>query len=160
MPRSIAHREVAYSVDPARVEPLTCWGRRFSSLRHPTKPRPPCITRGTISAGVSIPLHSHGDPETFVMISSSVEGLVYSEEEQKWVRIGSGDIFHAREARMAQRRRRYSRNARNQHVEDRQVLPGACDGCGAGRAKYGTVTRTDPAVPRDISPVWILECFA
>ena len=94
MPRSIPHVEVAYLVDPARVETMNVLGPTIQFLTPSDESNAPCIMRGTIPAGVSIPLHSHGDPETFVTISGSVEGLVYSEEEQKWVRIGSGDIFH------------------------------------------------------------------
>jgi quercetin dioxygenase-like cupin family protein len=54
----------------------------------------PCVMRGTIPPGGVVPLHAHADPETFLMISGHVEGLVHSDEGFTWVRIGPGDVFH------------------------------------------------------------------
>lgn len=54
----------------------------------------PCVMRGTIPPGGIVPLHSHPDPETFVMLSGGVEGLTESEAGLGRVRIGSGDAFH------------------------------------------------------------------
>jgi quercetin dioxygenase-like cupin family protein len=50
----------------------------------------PCVMRGTIPAGGVVPLHSHADPETFVMLEGEMEG--YSEDG--WLSIGAGDSHH------------------------------------------------------------------
>jgi quercetin dioxygenase-like cupin family protein len=54
----------------------------------------PCLMRGTIPSGVSVPLHSHADPETFLQVSGEVEALVETEDNFEWVRIRPGDVFH------------------------------------------------------------------
>jgi len=54
----------------------------------------PCVMRGTILPGGVVPLHSHPEPETFLILSDGVEGLTESEAGLGWVRIGSGDAFH------------------------------------------------------------------
>ena len=53
----------------------------------------PCLMRGTIPPGVCVPLHSHRDPETFLVVSGAVEGL-QSAGGLRWTRIKAGDIFH------------------------------------------------------------------
>jgi quercetin dioxygenase-like cupin family protein len=54
----------------------------------------PCLMRGTIPPGVSVPLHSHPDPETFVHLSGELEGLAETGDGFAWLRIASGDVFH------------------------------------------------------------------
>jgi quercetin dioxygenase-like cupin family protein len=94
MPSSIMSTATGHVVDPGRVEAINVLGPTIQFLTAPEEANAPCIMRGTIPAGVSIPLHSHADPETFVMISGAVEGLVYTDEGHEWIRIGPGDIFH------------------------------------------------------------------
>jgi quercetin dioxygenase-like cupin family protein len=96
MPSSISSERVGHLVDPSRIEVIGVLGPTIQFLTPPDETNAPCIMRGTIPAGVSVPLHSHADPETFVMISGSVEGLVYprSDAEHTWVRLEPGDIFH------------------------------------------------------------------
>jgi quercetin dioxygenase-like cupin family protein len=53
----------------------------------------PSLMRGTIPPGVSVPLHSHGDPETFVAVSGEVDGLVESADGFTWQPIRPGDVF-------------------------------------------------------------------
>jgi hypothetical protein len=43
---------------------------------------------------VSVPLHSHPEPETFISISGHVEGLVEAPEGLKWIPVEPGAIFH------------------------------------------------------------------
>jgi quercetin dioxygenase-like cupin family protein len=93
MPSSISHEDVAHLVDPERVDAIDVLGPTIQFLTPVEDQSGPCVMRGTIPAGVSIPLHSHGDPETFVMISGTVEGLLYG-DEPKWARIAPGDVFH------------------------------------------------------------------
>ncbi|MGH9308435.1 MAG: cupin domain-containing protein, partial [Vicinamibacterales bacterium] len=84
---------VARRIDPQRVETIEVLGPTIQFLTSPEASEP-CIMRGTIPAGVSVPLHSHADPETFLMMSGTVEGLIHREEDFEWVRIKPGDIFH------------------------------------------------------------------
>jgi uncharacterized RmlC-like cupin family protein len=57
-------------------------------------PDSPCIMRGTVLPDTIIPLHSHGDPETFIQISGEFEGLSESAEGFAWTPIRPGDVFH------------------------------------------------------------------
>jgi quercetin dioxygenase-like cupin family protein len=50
----------------------------------------PSVMRGTIPAGMTVPLHSHADPETFVVVSGHAEGLV----ESRWVQLDPGDVLN------------------------------------------------------------------
>lgn len=54
----------------------------------------PCTMRGTIPAGVVIPLHSHADPETYVVESGAAEALRDSERGYEWVSLRAGDVLH------------------------------------------------------------------
>jgi quercetin dioxygenase-like cupin family protein len=54
----------------------------------------PCGIRGTIPPGGVVPLHSHGDPETFLALAGDVEGLIVRETEPTWVQVAPGDVFH------------------------------------------------------------------
>ena len=86
--------------------------------------------RGTIPAGVSIPMHSHADPETFVMMSGTVEGLIDRNSGFEWVGIHPGEIFH---------------------------VPGNAK---HAWRNPGKAPRGDPALPSNVREVWILECDA
>jgi hypothetical protein len=50
--------------------------------------------RGTIPPGVAVPLHSHADPETFLLVSGSVQGLAFRGDDFEWITITAGDVFH------------------------------------------------------------------
>lgn len=50
--------------------------------------------RGTVPAGVSIPLHSHADPKTFLPLSGQLRGLTCHGEQFEWIEIRPGAIFH------------------------------------------------------------------
>lgn len=54
----------------------------------------PCILRGVIPPGVSVPLHSHADPETYFPVSGEADALAERAGELNWVRIRPGDVFH------------------------------------------------------------------
>jgi uncharacterized RmlC-like cupin family protein len=86
---------VAHLVDPREAETVSVLG---PTIRYLTAPDAgdgqPCAMLGTIPPGVVVPLHSHADPETFVMRSGEVEGLAMSPEGFRWVPIGPGDVFH------------------------------------------------------------------
>jgi quercetin dioxygenase-like cupin family protein len=50
----------------------------------------PCVMRGTIPPGVAVPLHSHADPETFIGISGTMQGVV----DGQAVRVAPGELLH------------------------------------------------------------------
>jgi quercetin dioxygenase-like cupin family protein len=54
----------------------------------------PCVLRGTIPPWVTISLHSHQDPETWLPLSGELEALVETAEGFQWVSILPGDVFH------------------------------------------------------------------
>ncbi|RVB75357.1 MULTISPECIES: cupin domain-containing protein [unclassified Mesorhizobium] len=83
----------AHLVDPRNVETLDVLGPVVQFLTAP-RDGEPCVMRGTIPPGVTVPLHSHADPETFIQISGEIEGLSQSPKGFVWVSIRPGDIFH------------------------------------------------------------------
>ena len=48
-----------------------------------------CLMRGTVPAGVVVPLHSHAERETFYVLEGEVQALW----EDHWITLGAGDIF-------------------------------------------------------------------
>ena len=94
MPSSISDEHVAHLIDPERVDAINLLGPTIQFLTSPQETSAPCIMRGTIPPAVSIPLHSHADPETFIVTSGTVEGLVITGRDVKWVPVEPGQIFH------------------------------------------------------------------
>jgi len=54
----------------------------------------PCILRGVIPSGGLVPLHSHGDPETFIVISGELDAFAPSPSGMRCTQLVRGDIFH------------------------------------------------------------------
>jgi quercetin dioxygenase-like cupin family protein len=48
-----------------------------------------CLIQGTVPAGVIVPLHSHGERETFYVVAGEIQGLC----EDRWITFGVGDVF-------------------------------------------------------------------
>jgi quercetin dioxygenase-like cupin family protein len=84
---------IAHLVDVHRLETIDVLGPTVQYLTSPEAGEP-CVMRGTIPPGVVVPLHSHADPETFLMVSGRAEGLALSGEDVRWVPVGPGDVFH------------------------------------------------------------------
>jgi quercetin dioxygenase-like cupin family protein len=79
-------------VDPASLETLDVLGPTVQFLIPPEAGEDPtCAFRGTIPAGGVVPLHSHADPETFVMVSGRLEALT---DGLAWIELTPGDVFH------------------------------------------------------------------
>ena len=53
-----------------------------------------CVMRGMMPPGTSVPLHSHADPETYVIVSGDLEALTQFGAGSAWVRLTQGDVFH------------------------------------------------------------------
>jgi len=53
-----------------------------------------CVMIGTIPPGVSVPLHSHPDPESFYPLSGSVRALSQGGEGFEWLEVKPGEFVH------------------------------------------------------------------
>lgn len=49
---------------------------------------------GTIPPGVSIPLHSHADEESFYFLSGSAQALTQRGDAFEWIDVHAGELFH------------------------------------------------------------------
>ncbi len=70
---SDALSHTARLIHPMSLERLDVLGPTIQFVTDPAEEDAPCIMRGTVPPGVSIPLHSHADPETFLPLSGSFE---------------------------------------------------------------------------------------
>jgi quercetin dioxygenase-like cupin family protein len=85
---------IAQLVNPDALERLELMGPTVEFLVPPGDDGEPCVMRGTIPPGGVVPLHSHGDPETFLCLAGEVEGLIHSDAGYTWVPVRAGDVFH------------------------------------------------------------------
>lgn len=76
-------RTVLELPDGARAEPLS-----------PLNEDAYCVIKGTIPPGVSVPLHSHADAESFYVLSGEAEALVQTESGLEWQVLRPGDFLH------------------------------------------------------------------
>jgi quercetin dioxygenase-like cupin family protein len=80
-----------YLVDEGTVETLDVLGPTVEFLTPVDGDADaPCLIRGSIPAHGFVPLHSHADPETFLVISGELSGLIGG----AWVPVRPGDVFH------------------------------------------------------------------
>jgi quercetin dioxygenase-like cupin family protein len=80
-----------YLVDQGAVETLDVLGPTVAFLTPADGDADaPCLIRGSIPAHGFVPLHSHADPETFLVISGEMSGLVGG----AWVPVRPGDVIH------------------------------------------------------------------
>jgi quercetin dioxygenase-like cupin family protein len=84
----------SHVLHPETLERITILGPTVQFLTDPADEHAPCIMRGTIPPGVLVPLHSHADPETFFMLSGTIEGLIHTGDGHRWTSIRPGEIFH------------------------------------------------------------------
>jgi quercetin dioxygenase-like cupin family protein len=78
MTNSLGDERTAHLVDARDAETLDVLGPTIQLLTSPEDESAPCVMRGTIPPDVSVPLHSHPDPETLLLVSGEVEGLAES----------------------------------------------------------------------------------
>jgi quercetin dioxygenase-like cupin family protein len=52
------------------------------------------VIKGTIPPGASVPLHSHGDVESFYLLSGEAQVLLQSEDGFEWKALRRGDFLH------------------------------------------------------------------
>ncbi|MBV8213676.1 MAG: cupin domain-containing protein [Verrucomicrobia bacterium] len=53
----------------------------------------PCVIKGTIPPGVSVPIHRHEAIESFYVLSGDVEVLTEKDGKSHWIAAGSGDFI-------------------------------------------------------------------
>jgi quercetin dioxygenase-like cupin family protein len=53
-----------------------------------------CVMKGTIPPGVSVPLHSHGDAESFYVLAGEGQVLVQTNGGLEWRTLRQGDFVH------------------------------------------------------------------
>ena len=53
----------------------------------------PCVLKGTIPPGVSVPIHSHGGKEAFFVLSGEVEVLSEKGGDFHWIKARPGDFI-------------------------------------------------------------------
>jgi|RhiMetdeSRZDD1v2_1073273.scaffolds.fasta_scaffold16810_4 quercetin dioxygenase-like cupin family protein len=86
-------KPTAHIIDARKMQLLDVLGPTIQLLTEPDR-EGPCVMLGTIPPGVFVPLHSHADPETFLVLSGEAEALVWSAEGPTWVPVRTGDFFH------------------------------------------------------------------
>jgi mannose-6-phosphate isomerase-like protein (cupin superfamily) len=95
MPLSDTNRTVARLVKPDEICAYNVLGPLLEILTQPAgDDRMPCTMRGTIPPGITVPIHSHADPETYVAVSGTVEALAEETAAMVWIEISPGDVFH------------------------------------------------------------------
>jgi quercetin dioxygenase-like cupin family protein len=52
-----------------------------------------CLLRGTIPPGVSVPIHSHFENETFYVLSGEIQVLTEHNGESRWLPVKTGDVI-------------------------------------------------------------------
>ena len=52
------------------------------------------LLKGTIPPGINVPLHSHGDPESFYVLSGEAQVLAQTEVRLEWKTVRRGDFLH------------------------------------------------------------------
>jgi len=53
-----------------------------------------CVMKGVLPPGVSVPLHSHGDPESFYVVSGEAQVLAQTNKGLEWRTVRKGDFVH------------------------------------------------------------------
>ena len=53
----------------------------------------PCIIRGTMPPGVSVPIHSHKAVEVFFILSGNIEALLEDGGKMSWVEASAGNLI-------------------------------------------------------------------
>jgi quercetin dioxygenase-like cupin family protein len=53
----------------------------------------PCIIRGTMPPGVSVPVHSHKAVEVFFILSGNIEVLIEDSGKMSWVEASAGNLI-------------------------------------------------------------------
>jgi quercetin dioxygenase-like cupin family protein len=69
-------------------------GATMEFLTSPDDDRDFCVIKGTIPSGGFVPLHSHPDIETFLVLSGTLEALTETDIGLGWKEVHAGDYLH------------------------------------------------------------------
>ena len=95
MSTSASNESIAHVVDLSSAEVFDLFGPTVQFLTAQEVQNPgPCVLRGVIPPGGLVPLHSHGDPETFIVISGKLDAFASSASGMRCTQLVPGDIFH------------------------------------------------------------------
>jgi quercetin dioxygenase-like cupin family protein len=95
MSNSAQNLQIANVVDPKSAARLDVFGPTIQILTPLTGEQDaPCIMRGMIPPDGIVPLHSHVDPEIFVLMSGELEGLSQRADGFVWIPVRPGDVFY------------------------------------------------------------------
>jgi quercetin dioxygenase-like cupin family protein len=53
-----------------------------------------CVMKGILAPAVSVPLHSHGDPESFYVLCGEAQFLAQTNNGLEWRTVRKGDFVH------------------------------------------------------------------
>lgn len=67
-------------------------GPIIESLRGSNEEDAYCVIKGTLRSGTSVLLHSHGDPESFYVVSGEAEVLTETADGLTWQQVRQGDF--------------------------------------------------------------------
>jgi quercetin dioxygenase-like cupin family protein len=75
-------------------EALEVFGPRLHFLVRPeANDEAPCVVKGTVPAGVSVPMHSHSGIEAFYVLDGEIEVLREKSGDFDWIRASPGDFI-------------------------------------------------------------------
>jgi quercetin dioxygenase-like cupin family protein len=69
------------------------FGPTLEFLSPPTEEATYCVLRGVIPPGGFVPLHSHLDPESFLILSGTVQVLTERGDGLQWLDVAPGDFI-------------------------------------------------------------------
>ena len=84
--------EAIASASPGTV--LDLLGPTVEFITPPDGPEDFRVLKGTIPPGVAVPLHSHEDPEAFLVLSGTQQALVQDGKGSRWRDLNAGDYIH------------------------------------------------------------------
>ena len=113
------------------------------------------VMKGTLPAAVSIPLHSHGDEESFYLISGEAQFLAPTPRGLQWKTLRQGDFVHHPKrckACLAQPVHGYGRSPFGHHTEVRSLPLGNRTVC-----RHGGHRRLAEQACEPVGILWILD---
>jgi quercetin dioxygenase-like cupin family protein len=92
-PKATAPTQLGSLVDAGREIIFDLGDPRFELLT-PSEESADCVMKGTLPAGVSVPLHGHAGIESFHMPSGEAKVLAQTTAGPKWKTLWPGDLAH------------------------------------------------------------------
>jgi quercetin dioxygenase-like cupin family protein len=83
-----------YIVNKGMYGALDVFGPTIEFLTSPEEVDAYCVMIGTIPPGISVPLHSHPDLESFFLISGTVQAFAPRGNSFEWQQVRPGEFVH------------------------------------------------------------------